>query len=160
MAVDYKDYYATLGVPRNASGEEIKKAFRRLARQYHPDVAKDKKAAEQKFKEVNEANEVLSDPEKRKRYDELGPDWKAGAGFPPPPGARGRPHPGGPGGAEDFEFHFGGTGFSDFFEQLFGRGGRGGFSFEGDEMEPERFRRSRGPARGNDIEGDIMVTLD
>jgi curved DNA-binding protein len=166
MAVDYKDYYATLGVPRNASEEQIKKAFRKLARQYHPDVAKDKKAAEQKFKEINEANEVLSDPEKRKRYDELGPNWKEGAGFRPPPGARGRPRAGaGAGGPEDFEFHFGGTGFSDFFEELFGRGargggGRGGYSFEGDEYEPEQYRRTRGPSRGNDIEGDIMVTLD
>src|SRR5258705_12625835 len=78
MPVEFKDYYATLGVPRSASEDDIKKAFRKLARQYHPDVAKDKKAAEAKFKEINEAHEVLSDPEKRKRYDELGAEWKEG----------------------------------------------------------------------------------
>src|SRR3954469_15130982 len=91
MPVEFKDYYATLGLPRNASEEDIKKAFRRLARQYHPDVAKDKKTAEAKFKEINEAYEVLSDPEKRKRYNELGANWKEGAGFRPPPGRQARP---------------------------------------------------------------------
>src|SRR6266542_3277417 len=86
MSVEFKDYYKTLGVGRSASDEEIRKAFRKLARQYHPDVAKDKKAAEEKFKEINEAYEVLSDSEKRKRYDELGANWKQGAAFHPPPG--------------------------------------------------------------------------
>src|SRR6478736_4440979 len=120
MPVEFKDYYGVLGVTRDATEADLKKAFRKLARQYHPDVAKDKKTAEAKFKEINEAYEVLSDPQKRKRYDELGADWKNGAGFRPPPGqqqARGwRSQPG----AENFEFHFGGTGFSDFFEQFFG----------------------------------------
>src|SRR6187431_1071466 len=124
MPVEFKDYYSILGVPREASAEEIKKAFRKLARQYHPDVAKDKKAAEAKFKEVNEAHEVLSDPEKRRKYDELGANWdQAGAGY-PPPGAGGRGWQ--PTGGDDQEFHFGGTGFSDFFEQFFSRGRRGG----------------------------------
>src|SRR5436190_10579667 len=86
MAVQYKDYYESLGVARTASDAEIKKAFRKLAREYHPDVAKDKKRAEEKFKEINEAYEVLSDPAKRKKYDELGPNWKQGAEFRPPPG--------------------------------------------------------------------------
>src|SRR5947208_10345738 len=86
MAVQYKDYYASLGVPRTASADEIKKAFRKLAREHHPDVAKDKKKAEERFKEINEAYEVLSDPAKRKKYDELGADWKSGAEFRPPPG--------------------------------------------------------------------------
>src|SRR5262244_1911001 len=86
MPVTYKDYYKTLGVPRNASDTEIKKAFRKLAREYHPDVAKNKRTAEEKFKEINEAYEVLSDPAKRKKYDELGANWKAGAEFRPPPG--------------------------------------------------------------------------
>src|SRR5712664_1808975 len=86
MPVEFKDYYATLGVPRDASDEEIKKAFRKLARQYHPDVAKDKKSAEEKFKEINEAYEVLGDPEKRKQYDELGANWKRGPEFRAPPG--------------------------------------------------------------------------
>ena len=130
MAVKFKDYYEILGVARSATDEEIKKAFRKLARKYHPDVAKDKKEAETKFKEINEAYEVLGDPEKRKKYDELGANWKSGADFRPPPGWEqfaggfnrgGRATQGG-----DFETHFGGTGFSDFFEQLFGSMGRGG----------------------------------
>src|SRR5271157_1306534 len=116
MSVQYKDYYETLGVPRTASADELKKSFRKLARQYHPDVAKDKKKSEERFKEINEAYEVLSDPEKRKKYDELGAHWKSGAEF-RPPGAGGHGFRGGPG-AEEFEF--GGTGFSDFFEQMFG----------------------------------------
>src|SRR6266498_5992983 len=89
MAVQYKDYYESLGVPRPASEAEIKKAFRKLAREYHPDVAKDKKKAEEKFKEINEAYEVLSDPATRKKYDELGANWKSGADFRPPPGWEG-----------------------------------------------------------------------
>src|SRR5258705_13238378 len=88
MPVEFKDYYAVLGISRTASDEEIKKAFRKLARQHHPDVAKDKKAAEEKFKEINEAYEVLSDPEKRKKYDQYGSRWKEG--FEPPPGWQGR----------------------------------------------------------------------
>ena len=162
MPVRYKDYYESLGVPRGASDVEIKKAFRKLAREYHPDVAKNKKQAEEKFKEINEAYEVLGDPAKRKKYDELGPNWSSGAEFRPPPGwesfGGGRPFPGqGPGGQE-FEFQFGGTGFSDFFEQFFGsRGGRGaagfgrGGGFAQEAMEAER---------GHDIEGDLMVTLE
>src|SRR4026209_2005259 len=86
MPVKYKDYYQILGVQRTASDAEIKKAFRKLAREYHPDVAKNKKQAEEKFKEINEAYEVLGDPNKRKKYDELGPNWKAGSEFRPPPG--------------------------------------------------------------------------
>src|SRR3979409_1924673 len=103
MPVEFKDYYATLGVSRTASDEEIKKAFRKLARQHHPDVAKDKKAAEEKFKEINEAHEVLSDPEKRKKYDQLGARWKQGAGFKPPPGWQERAGKR-PAGTENFEF--------------------------------------------------------
>src|SRR5690348_14804746 len=92
MSVDYKDYYATLGVSKTASQDEVRKAFRKLARQYHPDVAKDKKAAEAKFKEINEAYEVLGDAEKRKQYDELGANWDQAGGMPPPRGwGRGGP---------------------------------------------------------------------
>src|SRR5215471_13994238 len=86
MPVKYKDYYETLGVPRGASEADIKKAFRKLAREHHPDVAKNKKQAEEKFKEINEAYEVLGDPAKRKKYDELGPNWSSGAEFRAPPG--------------------------------------------------------------------------
>ena len=75
MAVEFRDYYQVLEVPKTASADEIKKAFRKLARKYHPDVAKDKRVAENKFKEINEANEVLSDPDKRRKYDELGANW-------------------------------------------------------------------------------------
>jgi curved DNA-binding protein len=162
MPVQYKDYYESLGVPRNASDADIKKAFRKLAREYHPDVAKDKKKAEEKFKEINEAYEVLSDSAKRKKYDELGANWKSGAEFRPPPGwenfARGRSHRGGAG-AQEYEFHFGGTGFSDFFEQLFGSMGRGGSGPRGFGGQAS-FEDQDFAERGRDIEGDIMVTLD
>src|SRR5215212_4923678 len=86
MAIQFRDYYEVLGLSRGASEDEIRKAFRKLARKYHPDVARDKKSAEEKFKEINEAYEVLSDPEKRKKYDQLGANWKQGAEFRPPPG--------------------------------------------------------------------------
>src|SRR6266550_5655917 len=106
MAVEFKDYYKILGVERTASDEAIRRAFRKLARQYHPDVAKDKKTAEEKFKEINEAYEVLGDPEKRKKYDALGADWKQGARFRTPPGRerRARRPGGGPDTSADFEF--------------------------------------------------------
>ncbi len=161
MALEFKDYYATLGVSRDAKDAEIKKAFRALARKYHPDVAQDKKAAEAKFKEINEAHEVLSDPEKRRKYDELGANWQAGDFQPPPGGGRRGWSTAGAGGGQ--EFHFGGTGFSDFFEQFFG-GGRSAGGFE------EMFRQGRMQAEGEgaeqfgipgrNVEGDILVTLD
>ena len=155
MAVDFKDYYAALGISRDATPDEIKKAFRKLARLYHPDVAKDKKTAEPKFKEINEANEVLSDPEKRRKYDMLGANWQAyeTAGA-PPDGARGHPghrrHTTADG--QDFEYHFGGTtGFSDFFEQFFGTRHGGGFA--------ENFAES-GARPGADTEADLLVSLE
>jgi len=143
--VEYKDYYQSLGLSKGAGKEDIRKAFRKLARQYHPDVAGNDPKAEEKFKEINEAYEVLSDPEKRRKYDTLGAQWKQGGGFRPPPGAGGRAGRGFSGGGPEFDFDFGGTGFSDFFEQFFGR--RGPSPFEG---------RQRGPARGVDVEADIM----
>jgi len=160
MAVQYKDYYESLGVSRTASDAEIKKAFRKLAREYHPDVAKDKKKAEEKFKEINEAYEVLSDPAKRKKYDELGANWKTGSEFQAPPGwgnFGGQTFRGGRGSAEEFEFS--GTGFSDFFEQLFGARGRGA-GFRGRDFGGAGYAEEEFAERGRDIEGDIMVTLD
>lgn len=159
MAVEFKDYYTTLEVPRDASQEDIKKSFRKLARQYHPDVAKDKKNAEAKFKEINEANEVLSDPEKRRKYDQLGANWRHEGGFQPPPGWAEAGAQGGPGapGGHGAEFHFGGTGFSDFFEQFFSGGSRFGFPTEG--FEAGAAGGGNRPHRGSDIEGDILVTL-
>lgn len=154
MSVEFKNYYDVLGVAKNASAEEIKKAFRSLARKHHPDIAKDKTTSEHKFKEINEANEVLSDPEKRRKYDELGTNWnhpergsaQSQGGFSSGPEA----------GAE---FHFDGTGFSEFFEQFFGSRGRSasGFGHAGGGGGA----RARTAARhGRDIEGDILVTLD
>src|SRR5208282_471359 len=106
MPTEFKDYYQVLGVTPKATDEEIKKAFRTLARQYHPDVAGDKKSAEEKFKEINEANEVLSNPESRRKFDQLGADWKTGSESRPPPGRSGGRSAGreARGGGEDFQF--------------------------------------------------------
>jgi DnaJ-class molecular chaperone len=155
MAVKFRDYYEVLGVPRTAPEDEIKKAYRTLARKHHPDVNPGDKSAEEKFKEINEAYDVLSDPEKRKRYDELGPNWKAGQDFRPPPGWQevhvGSGGPGGFGGFGGYSDIFGGGrasgGFSDFFESLFGggRSARGGAGFA---------------MRGEDIEAEIPLTLE
>lgn len=163
MPVEFKDYYATLGVARDASPEDIKKAFRKLAREYHPDVAKNKATAETKFKEINEANEVLSDPEKRRKYDRLGARWREGGEFTAQPGDFESGHPGTAGGAgagAGPEFQFGGTGFSDFFEQYFSGGSRYGFPAHGAPQEEEASPGPRPrPRRGGDIEGDILITL-
>jgi len=145
--VDFKDYYETLGVKREATPEEIKKAFRKQARTHHPDVAKDKATAEEKFKEINEAYEVLSDPEKRRKYDQLGAGWQSAGQAPPPDWQQA--------GAGGQEFNFGGTGFSDFFEQYFSGASRYGFG--GDFSQATAGTRSR---KGSDIEGDILVTLE
>lgn len=158
MPAEFKDYYTTLGVPRDASADDIKKAFRKLARQYHPDTAADKKSAEAKFKEINEANEVLSDPEKRRKYDQLGARWNEPGGHEPPPGWQYAEGP--EGGASSQEFHFGGTGFSDFFEQYFSGGSRYGFPQGFEEEIPAGTARKGRARRGHDIEGDILVTLE
>jgi curved DNA-binding protein len=149
MPVEFKDYYKVLGVERTAGSDDIRKAFRKLARLYHPDVAKDKKSAEEKFKAINEAYEVLGDAAKRKKYDDLGADWKDGGARPGPSGQAYRTNTwrsGEPGG-EDVEF--GGTGFSDFFEQFFGQGGRGRGGFAQPQTE-----------KGEDVEAVLMVTLE
>jgi curved DNA-binding protein len=156
MPVQFKDYYEILGVPRTASADEIKKSFRKLARVYHPDVAKNKVAGEAKFKELNEAYEVLSDAEKRRKYDQLGANWEHGAEFTPPPGHGGYQRRGNfQEGASPFEFS--GTGFSDFFEAF----------FAGSRDHPGSFRRtspfadeSTMAVRGHDAEADILVTLE
>src|SRR5436309_14281987 len=157
MAVQFRDYYETLGVSKTATEDEIRSAFRKLARKYHPDVAKDKKAAEEKFKQINEAYEVLSDPEKRRKYDELGANWNQPGGFQPPPNWAGAQSDGGfqwaGGNGGGVEFEFGGTGFSDFFEAFFG-GGRGRSAFGGFGQ------RGTMAERGSDVEADIMVTLE
>jgi curved DNA-binding protein len=144
MSAAFKDYYQTLGISRDASTADVKKAFRKLARVHHPDVAKDKKSAEEKFKAINEANEVLSDPAKRKKYDHLGANWQT-----PQADRRGSAATGG-----GREFNFGGTGFSDFFEQYFSGASRQGFPNTGGPAG------SRRPRRGSDIEGDILATLE
>jgi curved DNA-binding protein len=164
MAVEFKDYYKILGVSKTASEDEVRKAFRKLARQYHPDVAGNKAGAEDKFKEINEAYEVLSDAEKRRKYDALGPNWKQGGGFQPPPGwGAGGPRRGG-GGAQRPDFEFEGTGFSDFFEQIFGnvRGAGTGAGGRGRRPGPGPFKQTTEEYSepGDDVEADIMVTLE
>ena len=150
------DYYKILGVDRNATQDEIKQAYRKLAKKYHPDLNKDDPSAEGKFQQVNEANEVLSDPEKRKKYDEYGEHWKHADEFEAQQkayGARGGTarEDGGYWYSTDgthFSGGFGGneSGFSDFFEELFGkRGASAGFG--------------RGQYRGQDIQAELPLTL-
>jgi DnaJ-class molecular chaperone len=129
MALKFRDYYEVLGVPRTASADEIKKAYRKLARKHHPDVNPTDKTADGRFKELNEANAVLSDPAKRARYDQLGENWKAGTDFTPPPGWQGARPDARSGGEQRF---------SDFFEGFFGgRSGATSFSMAGGDVEAE-----------------------
>ena len=157
MAVKFRDYYEVLGVSRGASAKEIKDAYRKLARQYHPDMQTNtskKKASEEKFKEINEAYEVLGDTEKRKKYDQLGANWKDGQDFTPPPGGFSREwtYTGTGGGYEDF-----GGSFSDFFEALFG--GRGG-PFGGTEARWETGSRAGRPTQGANLEAELALSLE
>ncbi len=177
--MEYKDYYKILGVSRNATEKEIKKAYRKLARQYHPDANPNDPTAEEKFKEINEAYEVLSDPEKRKKYDQFGAQWKnfTNAGGRPEDFWRQWQHSAGagsPGGAnyrtvspEEFEEMFGGAGgFSDFFETLFGMGGRrsGARATGFDDIFGGVYTAGAGsrtrPVRGRDIEHPVEITLE
>lgn len=124
MAVQFQDYYQTLGVKRDASQEDIQRAYRKLARKYHPDLNKSDDASD-KFKQIGEAYEVLKDPDKRKRFDTLGENWKSGQSFTPPSGWEGQFRgAGGPGSGQGggFQFEAGGQ-FSDFFEEIFGQMG-------------------------------------
>ena len=172
--MQFQDYYKTLDVQRTASQDEIKKAYRRLSKQFHPDINKEK-SAEDKFKQIGEAYEVLKDPEKRKRYDALGANWQAGQDFRPPQGWAGAP------GWQGVEFNFdGGSGipggqggvpsdFSDFFEAIFG-GGAGGAQAHRAGRSRQRGRRSPFAApgfdegmpqrEGQDQEVEVQVSLE
>jgi curved DNA-binding protein len=168
MAVDYKDYYKILGVDKNASQKDIQKAYRKLARQYHPDVNPNDKTAEEKFKEINEANEVLSDPEKRKRYEELGAyrqqygRWPESSG---PVGATGRGARADGGrtryrtmNEEDLGDLFGGASpFSDFFETFFGSGFSG--ATRGHTRPTGYSQRDVYTPPAQDSEAELDVTL-
>src|SRR4051812_34979080 len=159
--MDYKDYYKILGVAKNASQDEIKKAYRKLAVKYHPDKNQGDKKAEEKFKEANEANEVLSDPEKRKKYDELGENWNRYQQQGGPSGGFDwsqytQQQQRGQGGRRHFtqEEAFGDEGhFSDFFESIFG-GGFGGFG------GGQQRRTGSHRMRGQDVEAEMEITLD
>jgi curved DNA-binding protein len=164
MAVKFRDYYEILGVARSAKEQEIKKAYRKLARKYHPDLNPNNKESEEKFKEIQEAYEVLSDAEKRRKYDQLGANWKNGAEFTPPPNWGG----GGFQGTINVEDLFGhagqerGNAFSDFFEVLFGgmggAGGTGGFG-DGAAGTGARARPGRAAPRG-DAETELTLPLE
>lgn len=155
--MDYKDYYKILNVGKNADEKEIKKAYRRLARQYHPDMNPGDKAAEARFKEINEANEVLSDPEKRRKYDELGQNyqrWQQAGGQ--PNGFDWSEYTSGGTRTEyadikDLNDLFGGSGFSDFFDTIFGGGPVRGTTAQ---------RGGRAPAASRDIEHEVEITLE
>ncbi|MDO7873440.1 J domain-containing protein [Hymenobacter sp. ASUV-10] len=157
--MDYKDYYKVLGVDKNATTEQIKKAYRKLARQHHPDVNPNDAEAERRFKEANEANEVLSDPDKRKKYDQFGADWQR---YQQQPGG-GAGRSGQPGGGFDWSQYtqggdFGGGGgspfgdggdFSDFFGSLFGNMGGGGRGAGGSR-----------PGAGQDLQAELEIPLE
>jgi DnaJ-class molecular chaperone len=162
MAVDFKDYYKILGVSKDADQKAIRQAFRKLARQYHPDVNPDDKSAEAKFKEINEANEVLSDPEKRKKYDEMSAYYQQ-YGHMPGAGAEAGTGDFGAGNyqyrtmtEEDLEDLFGGQSpFSDFFETFFhsGQGQEGGTQYTRTGRAHQR------AAKGQDVESPVEVSL-
>ncbi|MBA6415520.1 DnaJ domain-containing protein [Colwellia sp. 6M3] len=142
--MNYKDYYKIMAVDKTATQDEIKTSYRKLARKFHPDVSKEKDA-ETRFKDINEAYEVLRDKEKRAAYDQLGSNWKAGqSGFTPPPSWQDQYQQGGG------NFNAGGQGdFSDFFESLFG-GGFGG---------PQQATRGRRSMQGQDSNAKILIDL-
>ncbi|QDK77339.1 J domain-containing protein [Spirosoma sp. KCTC 42546] len=142
--MDFIDYYSVLGVPKTASDEDIKKAYRKLARKHHPDLNPNDAEANKKFQQINEANEVLSDPEKRKKYDQYGRDWQHADQFEQArQQQRSRPqYAQGDTGDYDFSGGFGGSDFSDFFSSMFGQdagmgGGRRQAKFKGQDYQAE-----------------------
>ncbi len=145
------DYYKVLGIDRKATQKDIKQAYRKLARQYHPDVNPNDNAAQEKFKQINEAYEVLSDPEKKQKYDTLGPDWQrygGSGGFDPFGGRRGTSGGGAPNVGD----------FGDIFETLFGRRG-GGAGGTRTSANPFGFDTSTATSKGRDVESPVDVTL-
>ena len=147
--MDFVDYYKTLGVSKNASADDIKKAYRKLARKLHPDLNPNDKEAHKKFQQINEANEVLSDPEKRKKYDQYGQDWKHADQFEKAKQQQGRQGFGGTdfggGGFGGYTYSSGDDSeFSDFFESLFGG---------------SRTRRSQAKYRGQDYNAELHLSL-
>lgn len=140
--MDFIDYYQVLGIAKNASTDDVKKAYRKLARQYHPDMNQDNKEAHKKFQQINEANEVLSDPEKRKKYDQHGKDWKHADQY--EEARRAQQSRGDGGWGQDFGTSEGE--FSDFFESLFGGGGR-------------RKRGQQGKFKGQDMQAELKLNL-
>ena len=148
--MEFKDYYQTLGVAKSATEKEIKAAYRKLARKYHPDVNPGDKAAEAKFKEINNAYEVLSDKDKRKKYDKYGDKWQYADQFEEAERqqAQYRQYPSGGGGGQSFQFGGDIGGMDSIFDELFGKGRGGGFS-----------RQAR-PRRGQDLETEVEVTLE
>ena len=169
--MEFKDYYSTLGVAKAATEKEIKQAFRKLARKFHPDVNPGDKAAESKFKEINEAYEVLGDPAKRKKYDELGANWRmyeqagAAGGAGPFPGGWNVNVGGAPGGGyrtmtqEEMEEMFGDSNpFSDFFTTFFGGGFEGAAAGAGAARGARGGRTRQRP--GRDVEHELELTLE
>ena len=153
MTIEFKDYYEVLGIDKDASEQTIRKAYRSLARQFHPDVAKDKSGAELRFKEINEANEVLGDPQKRRQFDELGENWNH-----PERQGSGQAGPSHGFTPDDPGFQADGTGFSDFFEQFFASNSRPDSGFR--RTSAREMAGESVPRRGRDLERDILVTLE
>lgn len=176
MAIQYKDYYEILGVAKGASEDEIRRAFRKLARIYHPDVTGGDPKADDKFKEINEAYEVLCDPEKRQKYDEFGDTWLKSDRFQYGTWDFTDPSTYRDGESRTANFTFHGTGFSDFFEQLFNQtntdrpnnsstnsSGRNTKHYHRERIRPEREEvqpEADREAHGGDLEADVLVTLE
>lgn len=153
--MEFVDYYRVLGVPNDASDEDIKKAYRKLARKHHPDLNPDDAEASQKFQQINEANEILTDPEKRKKYDQYGKDWQHADQFEQARhgGASQQQRPrqsGTPEDARGFDFSdgFGGAGFSDFLSSMFGQ-----------EGDPRMGGRRQATFRGQDYQAELQLSL-